>query len=247
MNHGHGHETPGPGGRFDGARIPDQPFSDDDGSTPPAVAAALAEHARSGDLAPVVAALVDSRLLVGLLAVLDSVDGAGSEKDSHMAAAMIERPDGRKALLAFTSADRLQRWHADARPLPVTAVDAARAAIDDGADTLLVDGACAISGAYLWALAERRVPGPPVDEPAVRAAIAAAVEDVLGRAGLPTGHDLADGDGQADVLVLLDPAVVAHRPVVARLAEVLAADVVLRSRLPRGLALGVAAGGTTVG
>lgn len=236
---GHGHETPGPDGRFDGAQIPDQPFAHDDGTTPPDVAAALGQYRVTGDPAPVVVSLLPSRLLVALVAVLDSVDGAGAEKDSHMAAAMIERPDGRKALLAFTSVDGITRWHQDARPLPVTAVDAARAAIEDGADTLLVDGSAAITGAYLWALAEGRAPEPPIDQAQVLAAIAAAVEDVLGGAALPTTYEVADGGEDADVLVLLDPAVAAHRPVVGRLAEVLAADPVLRSRLPRGLALGI--------
>ena len=56
-----------------------------------------------------------------------------------MAAVLMQRRDGRRALLAFTSIDALRAWHPTARPVPVTAADAARAARGEGATALLVD------------------------------------------------------------------------------------------------------------
>ncbi len=237
---GHGAESGAGAERFSGARIPDQPFAADDGGTPPAVGAALETWRGDGDLRPVVEALLPTRLLVGLVAVLDSTDAAGSEKDSHMAAAMLVRPDGRKALVAFTSVAGLTAWQAEARPLPVRAVDAARAAIEDDADALLIDGDCALTGPFLWALAEGRVPRPPAEDDDVRAAVGEVVDAVLGEAGLSCHHWLvADHSGAADVVVLLDSTVAGQPATVAELARQLAAHPLLRSRLVKGLALGV--------
>ncbi|MFT4264774.1 MAG: SseB family protein, partial [Nocardioides sp.] len=43
------------------------------------------------------------------------------------------------ALLAFTSLATLHAWRPDARPVPVSARDAARAALQDGADAIVID------------------------------------------------------------------------------------------------------------
>ena len=48
-------------------------------------------------------------------------------------------PDGRLALLAFTGLEQMQRWDPDARPVPVPARTAALAALQDGAEALLID------------------------------------------------------------------------------------------------------------
>lgn len=239
VGQGHAAERNHGAARFAGAEVPAGRFADDDGSTPPAVAAALEQWRRTGDVADLVAGLLGSRLLVALVAVLDSADPQGAEKDSHMAAAMLIRPDGRKALVAFTSVAGLAEWQPTARPLPVAAPDAARAAIDDGADALLIDGDCALSGAPLWALAEGRRPQPPIEDEVVRAAISEVVGDVLAATGLPSRHELVpDVSGEADVVVLVAPSVAAATEVVGRLAADLSAHPVLRSRLVRGLALG---------
>lgn len=244
---GHGAETGDGEDRFTGREIPAGAFADDDGSTPPAVAAAIAQWRADAQIAPVVAALVPSRLLVALMSVLDSATEAGVEKDSHMAAAMIQRADGRTALVAFTDAGLLRTWQPTARPLPVTAVDAARAALGDGASAILLDGEVVITGPALWALAEGRELAPPATDPAVLEVVAKVVAEVLGPAGLPTVHAVAAGgaapEGAAppDITVLLDRAVVADRSAVAALAQTLGAEPVLRSRLGRGLSLGVLA------
>lgn len=239
---GHAAETGGVAGqRFAGAQIPEQRYRDDDGTTPPEVAAAVAAWRDSGELAPVVTALRPHRLLVALVAQLDSVDPTGAEKDSHMAAATLVRPeDGRKALLAFTSVAAMAAWHDTARPLPVTAVDTARAAISDGAAAVLIDGEVVLTGPYLWALAEDRDLVPADQDELVRDVIAAEVSRVLGGAGLPTRWEVAPSDPDGGVVVLLDPAVVDDRAALNALAQALSDHAVIRRRLTGTLSLGVA-------
>jgi hypothetical protein len=120
-------------------------FPGDDGSAPPAVSSALAAY----DDDPVaghsaaVAALQDSRLLVPVVATLGEVehdaDGLAHDKSSDMAAVLVTGRDGRKALLAFTSTASMQGWNPDARPVSVPTRQAAQAALQDGADALVVD------------------------------------------------------------------------------------------------------------
>jgi len=56
-----------------------------------------------------------------------------------MATVLMTGRDGRQALLAFTGLDPLRRWDPRARPVPVGVPDAARAALQGGAEALLID------------------------------------------------------------------------------------------------------------
>jgi hypothetical protein len=69
------------------------------------------------------------------------VDGAGlaREKTSDMATVLLTGRDGRQALLAFSGLATLSAWRTDARPVPVTAADAARSALQEGAAALVLD------------------------------------------------------------------------------------------------------------
>ncbi|MDP3892756.1 SseB family protein [Nocardioides sp.] len=149
-----------------GKHIPDPGFPGDDGAADPAVRAALADYGADpgspGAHRQALAGLQSARLLVPVVAVLgeSEVDEAGlrHDKTSDMAAVLMRGRDGRQALLAFTGSDSLQTWDAEARPVPVTAVQAAQAARADGADALLVDVAgpvlFVVEGEDLTALAE---------------------------------------------------------------------------------------------
>lgn len=119
-------------------------FPGDTGGADPGLAAALAAYAtRTGSDAQVLAALAGTRLLVPVVAVLGEVEyddrGLAHDKTSDMATVLLTGADGRQALLAFTSMDTLRQWRPDARPVPVLARDAARAAIQDGASALVID------------------------------------------------------------------------------------------------------------
>lgn len=137
----------GPVERSDAAgqrRLAAPAFPADDGTTAPAVAAAMeAYRADPTAYSRVLGALVDARLLVPVVAVLGDVeyDGAGlaHDKTSDMATVLLTGADGRQALLAFTGMATMAAWRADARPVPVAARDAARAAMQEEAAAIVVD------------------------------------------------------------------------------------------------------------
>jgi hypothetical protein len=129
--------------------IPDPGFAGDDGSVPARVAEAMSaysqerSHGLSGGRGAVLTALQHARLLVPVVAVLGEVEhdeaGLAREKTSDMATVLMRGRDGRQALLGFTGTEPLQRWNPESRPVPVTARDAARAALHDGAEALVLD------------------------------------------------------------------------------------------------------------
>ncbi|MFJ7999453.1 SseB family protein [Streptomyces sp. NPDC096310] len=238
--------------------IPDPGFSDDDGTADPALTAALAAWAEDRAAhGPVLAALRTSRLLVPVVAVLGEAEEVGEgdraasdtggggrrtvglrrEKTSDMAVPTLQAGD-RRALPAFTSVEALARWDPGARPVAVPLHQALQAAAHERADTVVLDLAgpvpYEITGPALLALAEGRTGTGPLDDPAVTAAVRAAVaaEPAVVRAYLGPGS--ADGT----LALLLDPAV-PPAEAARRVARALADDDVLRARLVRGLDLAV--------
>ena len=79
-----------------------------------------------------------------------------------MASVSLVQADGRRGLLAFTGIESLARWDPAARPVPVTSHQVAAAALDEGADGVLVDLAgpvrFAIDGELLRELAQGITP-----------------------------------------------------------------------------------------
>ncbi|MFC5723207.1 SseB family protein [Streptomyces gamaensis] len=239
--------------------IPDPGFSDDDGSADPELAAALAAWSADRSAEPrVLAALTGARLLVPVVAVLGEVEeglgappsktggGLKREKTSDMAVPTLQAPDGRRALLAFTSVESLKRWRPDGRPVAVPLHQALRAAAHEKADTVVLDVSGPVTyqltGPALLALAEGRVSTDPLEDPAVAEAlrgVLAAEEGVLSAHLAPS----AEADGTL-ALALVPQAPPAE--VVQRVAGALAADEVLRARLVRGLDLALLPAGASV-
>jgi SseB protein N-terminal domain len=119
--------------------------SSDDGSAEPRLVAAL----ESGDAGRIAAALVDSRLLVGVVAL----PGAEAASEGEMALALLESSSGARALPAFTSVANLARWRADARPVPRPASELAAAVRSEGLAALVLD----VAGPVPWALRDGQV------------------------------------------------------------------------------------------
>lgn len=124
--------------------IPDPGFADDSGAVDPRVRQVLVDHAAgTASSGTVLSLLQDARLLVPVVAVLGEVEhdeqGLAHDKSSDMAAVLVRAADGSTGLLAFTSVETMARWDPEARPVPVTAATAATAAVQDGAEALLVD------------------------------------------------------------------------------------------------------------
>lgn len=137
-------------------------FPDDTGEADPALTAALTAYAADRRaLGGALAALQTARLLVPVVAVAGDVEvdehGLAHDKTSDMAAVLVQGPQGRRGLLAFSGTATLTAWDPDARPVPVPARTAALAAIQDGASALLVDlagpASLVVDGDHLHALA----------------------------------------------------------------------------------------------
>jgi hypothetical protein len=121
-------------------------FPDDDGSADPALAAALAAYdasAQPDDYVAALALLQHARVIVPVVAVLGEVEvdaaGLAHDKSSDMAAVLMQTPDGRRGLLAFTATASLAAWDPEARPVPVAARTAAQAAVQEDASALVLD------------------------------------------------------------------------------------------------------------
>ena len=144
--------------------IPDPGFAGDDGSADADLAAALSAYASAVDADPrgVLVHLQHARLLVPVVAMLGDVEyderGLAHDKTSDMATVLTRGRDGRLALLAFTSADSLTAWNADARPVPAPAARVAAAGRQDNAEAIVLDIAgptmFVVEGADLQALAD---------------------------------------------------------------------------------------------
>jgi len=121
-------------------------FPDDDGRADATLAAALEEHGRAPAQTAVLAAVCRARLLVPVVpvvavgtAVEHGPAGLIGDQEADMSAVLMRGRDGREALLAFSSLQRLLQWDPASRPVPVRAADAARAASTQGAVALLID------------------------------------------------------------------------------------------------------------
>ncbi|TDD39455.1 SseB family protein [Actinomadura sp. KC06] len=167
-----------------GLTIPEPQFPEDDGGADPRLCEALAGYA-AGRLGAhvVLRRLQGVRLLVPIVAVLTEEEDVEPgelrrEKSSDMALPTLIGDDGRRGVLGFTCTETMQAWRHDARPVPIRAGDACRAALDEGADALVVDVAgpvpFAVDGLRLHLLAEGRPVPPPHEDPDVLAAVEAA-------------------------------------------------------------------------
>ncbi|MGE3810532.1 MAG: SseB family protein [Candidatus Nanopelagicales bacterium] len=238
--------------RFGGMHVPEPEFADDDGAQHPEVAASLAAwQSGQGSERGVAAALDGRRLMVPLVAVLDSVEeregapGPG-EKDSHMATVSLVGQDGRRGLLAFTSVQAMAAWDPQARGIPASAQRVAAAALEEGADAVLLDLGgpvrFALQGAALRRIADGTGIGPLHRDPDVAAAVAACLDGLAG----VRGHELAQAPPDAGV-----PLLVVVQPVPGVDADAVAAEAAARlaggsdaarrlaDLVPEGLGLGL--------
>lgn len=109
-------------------------WANDKGEADPHVRAALAH----GEMKALMAALAPSRLFIALVAQPGGEPGEG-DKNSDMSVACLLARDGRLGLLCFTGIDTLSQWNPNARPVPISAPDAAEAALDENAQGIIID------------------------------------------------------------------------------------------------------------
>lgn len=116
----------------------------DKGNADPVLSAELAEYEkRGGGEGPVIAALAVARLLAPIVTTLaeEATTDAGlrHDKRADVAVPLLQRPDGRRAMLAFTGVESMALWDADARPRPAMLADIVAMAQEQGADAVVVD------------------------------------------------------------------------------------------------------------
>jgi hypothetical protein len=133
--------------------------------------------------------------------------GLRAEKETEMALPTLIGNDGRKAVIAFTGADAVRRWRADARPVPVPAARLWPAVAAEQAD----------------AVAGGAPPPLPHQDPDIRAQVAAVTADFT----------LEPGGEDADLTIIvkapdLAAARVAAEAIAARLAPRLRRGVAIR-------------------
>jgi hypothetical protein len=236
--------TGDPTGPTDSAEVPwhgrelsPSGFETDTGAADPGLLAALAGEADDSTL---MRALEDARLLVPVVAEPTGVDDSGAhavETGVDMAAVTLVAPDGRRALPVFSGTDALTAWDPAARPVPVTPARAARAAVFEGCDVLVVDVAGpatrVLRPSMLWALAQERPWQPAHTDPFVARSLAAALADEP----LVLDHSLeagaSEGEGVLGVVLTLSPGLDPEevRAVATRVGERLATDGELRARV----------------
>ncbi len=119
-------------------------FDKDDGSADAKTMKALAQlRAGEGSESEVHKALATARVFVAVVAQLGEEamtdHGFASDKEADMALVKIKAPDGRMALPVFTTVERLQAWHKEARPVAVFAPRAALSAVSEECQLLVLD------------------------------------------------------------------------------------------------------------
>lgn len=211
-------------------------YADDHGAADPALVSALQgwadappkEWARAEMAA--LEAMRSARFLVPLVA-------APGEAGAEMATAVLEGPEGERALPLFTGVATLAAWSPQARPVPMGAGEAARAALEDGCLAALVDlgspHEVALRLSQLVALAEERPWLPAHEDPVVVDAVAAAVQglDEVVRAAADDGR--VHGPGVLRLVLELAPGCAPERvdALARHVGERLAGDPAVRSRI----------------
>ncbi|WP_077489225.1 SseB family protein [Sinomonas mesophila] len=186
-------------------------FDDDDGLADAGVTAALgALAAGEGDEAGVHRALASARVFVAVVASLAEgglgEHGFAEDKEADMALVTLTAPDGRKALPAFTSVERLAAWHAEVRPVAVHAPRAALSAVSEGAELLVLDPGAELTFVLrrpaVWALAQQRPWTPSYADPELVAEVGRAVEGLAPVRGveISVGAGVASRDAAGRVI-----------------------------------------------
>jgi hypothetical protein len=190
----------------------------DDGAPDPRLTEALQRWKAAPGAAAraeVLAALSGARVFLALAAratgtEVSETTGLVQERSAEMALLSVVRPDGARALPAFTDGHAVQRWRPEARPVPVPGPLACSTARDDAAAALLLDPPTAgfvVDAGELAALAAGRVPVPgsavstrrtsasltapsgPLDERLVAGLVAALTGEAVRSARLLDGPD----------------------------------------------------------
>lgn len=128
---------------WQGRKLEENPFANDDGSANPELILAISEFQLTGDPTQVFQQFARSRILIPLVANLGDVgEGAHGQlvdKSADLSIVTVKCPDGQTALPVFSSVEAMARWNPIARPVPSDAVRASLAAASDGNTRIVLD------------------------------------------------------------------------------------------------------------
>lgn len=185
-----------------GRSFDENTHSEDDGSAPAALTAALSRF-RAGELGQsgVVDALRGARLLIPLVAHLGEAGqnehGHTVDKSQELSIVTVAGPDGRKVLPVFSSVAAMSTWNPKARPVPADGVRVALAAASEQTDLVVLDPLSATEFAVrrpaLWAIAQAQPWQPSFESGAVLEAF----RDSIGTELSVLGVTLQPGDPSA--------------------------------------------------
>lgn len=251
--HHHHHDHGGTDGALPGAgkTLRPNPFSGDDGSVQPAMAAALALPDDAERLLAVVAALREGRVIVPVVAhehpgrdedgnVLEhdsdqfKTGDPGADAAAAAASVAVRTADGRNAMPVFSSMPAMLAWRADARPVPIEGVRAAATAIDEN-DSLLVldpgnDPTVVVPRPAVWALAQQQDWTPSWADETLPAVVTNALAGILELVGVRLERG---GQAELRVVLAMRKGLDADRlrDAITRASQALSDDPVLRERV----------------
>lgn len=185
---------------WEGRSFEENAYANDDGKTPEALQAALAES--PVDKTALITALADSRLLIPLVASLgesgEGPHGKTVDKSAELAIVAVSTPDKQTAIPVFSSVSEMQCWREDARPVPASSQRVALAAASEGHTRVILNPASqalALRTPALEAIARRERWLPPHNDPWVKNWC----EEVVMAHPLISTIDLFDGDPKMDL------------------------------------------------
>lgn len=174
--------APAPAQRLkENPKLAPNPFSNDDGTQPPAITDAKAVEPPNR-IPAVVNVLGENRVLVPMMPharpAYVGPNGEHEEDCDPPPLMTVEIGDGRHALPVFSTYSAMQSWNAQARPVPVYGVGAARTALNSSIQLLLLDpddDAVLIGRPATWALANETQWTPAWEDPEVTNAVIASL------------------------------------------------------------------------
>jgi hypothetical protein len=198
---------------WQGRSFHENPDASDNGTAPARVIEAIKRfRASEVGMHEVLGALRTERLLLPLLSVRGD-EGTGAhgqvvDKTQELSLVTAASPDGRPALLAFTSVDTMRTWNPTARPIPIEVPRIALAVASEGTPLIVVDPGAetmfVVRRPAFRALATGEVWVPSFEDPEVLRAFvgASSGEDALVAVQLAPG-DPASRLAGAELLVQL--------------------------------------------
>lgn len=129
---------------WEGRSLAENPHAHDDGSADPRLLESLMNFsAGTNEVADVIHALVNARLLVPLVANLGETGqgehGLKVDKSAELSIVTVQAPDGQSALPVFSSVSAMSLWNPAARPVPNNTRSIALAAASEGNTRLVLD------------------------------------------------------------------------------------------------------------